>query len=52
MAKKPEKIDTHPNRKGEYEKFVKRETRRAMRRAAKKDPENAPKKRQYRGWTT
>ena len=52
MGKKTEKIDTHPKYKGKYEKFVKKQTNRIERRAAKKDPESAPKKRSYRGWTT
>lgn len=33
-------------------RFVKRETRRKRRREERRDPENAPKKNTYRGWST
>lgn len=32
-------------------RFIKRETVRAERRAARRDPEDAPRRRRYRGWS-
>lgn len=48
--KKPEKIDSR--KRSQYEKALKRLVNRIERHTAKRDPENAPKKRGYLGWTT
>ena len=39
-------------RRGAIEKSAKREVKRARRRLEKLDPENAPKRHPYKGWTT
>lgn len=54
MGKKVEQVTPVPTccRRGKYETWVKRETKRARRRAEKRDPESAPTKTPYRGWST
>lgn len=47
-----EKIDSHPKHHSTGRVYLKKLTSRAKRRAAKLDPENAPIKTYYRGWTT
>ena len=46
----PEKIC--PSTKSSYSKFCKKRSNRLLRRAAKRDPENAPRKTLHRGWTS
>ena len=37
---------------GAYSKHLKKHSTRIVRRAAKRDPENAPKKKHFRGYST
>lgn len=56
MGKGGEQIDNYGPRaripRGRVEKTAKRIVKRQRRRAEKRDPENAPTKTPYRGWTT
>jgi hypothetical protein len=53
-VKLPEQIDNHGPLfpRGRIEKLAKKMAKRARRRAEKRDPENAPKRDQFKGWTT
>ncbi|MCA0270141.1 MAG: hypothetical protein LCH53_13135 [Bacteroidetes bacterium] len=52
MSTRPEQIDTAPKRRRKWERFVKKMTARLHRRWAKQDPEGAPRKPFYKGYTT
>jgi hypothetical protein len=48
----PEKVcRKHHKRPYTYETWLKRATARFLRRQARRDPENAPRKPHYRGWS-
>jgi len=51
MPTKAEQVDAPAGKSGEHEKLAKKKAIRKERREGKKDPENAPKKRGYKGWT-
>jgi hypothetical protein len=50
--KKFEQISDPPGHRSGWRVFIKKSTNRALRRAAKIDPENAPVKVRFRGYTT
>lgn len=54
MGKKAEQICPTSSyyRRGPYDTYCKKQVARETRREAKKDPENAPKKRRYRGYAS
>lgn len=50
MSTRPPQLDRPSRGKGTYRKFLKKHTNRVHRRAAKRDPEDAPRQRRWSGY--